>query len=64
MEAWKVLCNIHKKMSLSNILFIRHKFFMYKMQEGDDLLDHVNKMKAYAINMHACRYMWKMMMLA
>ena len=32
--------------NLSNILFVHHKFFTYKMQEGDDLLDHVNKVKA------------------
>jgi hypothetical protein len=36
-EAWKTLCNI---------LFIRHKFFTCKMQEGEDLLDHINKVKA------------------
>ena len=47
-EAYNVICNIHKKRSLSNILFIYLKFFMYKMKERDDLLDHVNKMKALA----------------
>jgi sarcosine oxidase delta subunit len=34
-------------MNLSNILFIRRKRFTCKMQEGDDLLDHVNKVKAF-----------------
>ncbi len=47
-EAWKTLCNIHKTRSLSNILFIRRKFFTCKMQEGEDLLDHINKVKALA----------------
>jgi len=47
-EAWKTLCNIHKTRSLSNILFICRKFFMCKMQEGEDLLDHINKVKALA----------------
>jgi hypothetical protein len=47
-EAWKILCNIHETKSLSNILFVRRKFFTCKMEEGDDLLDHVNKVKALA----------------
>jgi len=37
-EAWNTLCNIHETRSLSNILFIRRKFFTCKMQEGEDLL--------------------------
>ena len=47
-EAWKILCNIHKTRNLFNILFIRYKFFTCKMQEGNDLLDHINKVKAFA----------------
>ena len=47
-EAWKTLCNIHKTRSLSNILFIRRKFFTIKMQEGDDLLNHINQVKTLA----------------
>jgi hypothetical protein len=43
-EAW----NIHETRSLSNILFIHRKFFTCKMQEGEDLLDHINKVKALA----------------
>ncbi len=45
-EAWKTLCNIHEMRSLSNIFFIRHKFFRCQMQEWEDLLDHINKVKA------------------
>ena len=44
-EAWKILCNIYETNSLSNILFIRYKFFTYKMDKGDDLLVHVNKVE-------------------
>jgi hypothetical protein len=40
--------NIHETKSLSNILFIYHKLFMWKMQEGDDLLDHTNNVNAHA----------------
>jgi hypothetical protein len=47
-EAWKTLCNIHETWSLCNILFIRRKFFTCKMQEEQDLLDHINKVKALA----------------
>ena len=42
-ETWNTLSNIHEKMSLSNILFVRHKFFICKMQEGNDMLDHINQ---------------------
>ena len=47
-QAWATLCNIHETKSLSNILFLRRKFFTSKMQEEDDLLDHINKIKALA----------------
>ena len=45
-EAWKTLSNIHETKSLSNILFLRRKFFTIKMQEADDMLDHINKVKS------------------
>ena len=45
-EAWWTLCNIHKTKCLSNILFIRRKFCTIKMNEGDDILDHINKVKS------------------
>jgi hypothetical protein len=47
-EAWKTLCNIHETKSLSNILFIRRKFFTIKMDESDDILTHINKVKSLA----------------
>src|SRR5579875_408018 len=47
-EAWRVLCNIHETRSLSNILFLRRKFFTSKMEEGADLLEHINNIKALA----------------
>lgn len=47
-EAWKTLCNIHETKSLSNILFIRRKFFTIKMQEGDDMLTHINHVRDLA----------------
>ena len=47
-EAWRTLCNIHETKSLSNILFLRRKFFTIKMQEGDCMLEHINKVKSLA----------------
>ena len=47
-EAWETLCNIHKTKSLSNILFLRHKFFTIKMEEGTNILEHINKVKSLA----------------
>lgn len=52
-DAWQILCNIHEMRSLLNILSIHCKFFMCKMDKGDDLLDHINKIKALA-NQLAC----------
>lgn len=40
------LCNIHKTKSLSNILFICSKIFTCEMQKCDDLLGHINQVKA------------------
>lgn len=47
-EAWERLCNIHETKSLSNILFLRRKFLTIKMQDGDCMLDHINKVKDLA----------------
>ena len=47
-EARKILCNIYNTKKLSNILYVRRTFFTCKMQKDDDLLDHVNKVKAFA----------------
>ena len=47
-QSWKTLCNIHKTKSLSNILFIRRKFFTIKMDEDADIIDHINKVISLA----------------
>ena len=54
-EAWKALCNVHETKSLSNILFVRRKFFTIKMQEGDDLMAHINHVKSLADQLTASR---------
>lgn len=38
---------------MSNIIYIRQKFFVFKMQKDDNLLDHANKIKAFA-NLLVC----------
>ena len=45
---WAKLCNIHEAKSLANILFLRRKFFTIKIEEDDDMLAHINKVKALA----------------
>lgn len=45
-EAWKTLCNIYESKNLFNIIYISKKFFTCKMEEGKDLMTHVNKVKA------------------
>jgi hypothetical protein len=47
-EAWKTLCGIHETKGLANVLFLRRKFFTMKMQESDDLFQHINKVKTLA----------------
>ena len=52
-EAWKTLCGIHETKGLANVLFLRRKFFTMKMQESDDLLQHINKVKTLADQLEA-----------
>ncbi len=37
---------MHKTKTIGNKLFLRRKFFTIKMQEGEDLLGHINMVKA------------------
>lgn len=36
-EAWKTICNIYETKNLSNIIFIRRKFFTCKIQKDYNL---------------------------
>lgn len=47
-EVWKILCNIYETKNLSNFLFVRQNFFTYKIEIGDNLWTHVNKVKAFS----------------
>jgi hypothetical protein len=43
---------VHEDETIENKLFIRKKFFTIKMQEGEDLLVHINMVKARVDKLH------------
>jgi hypothetical protein len=47
-SAWEVLCGVHEAKTIGNKLFLRRRFFTIKMQQGDDMLVHINTVKALA----------------
>jgi len=47
-SAWEVLCGVHEAKTIGNKLFLRRRFFTIKMQEGDDMLVHINTVKSLA----------------
>jgi hypothetical protein len=44
----KTLCGVHEAKTIKNKLFLRRRFFTIKMQEGEDLLMHINMVTALA----------------
>uniref|UniRef100_A0AAV1U272 Uncharacterized protein n=1 Tax=Peronospora matthiolae TaxID=2874970 RepID=A0AAV1U272_9STRA len=47
-DAWSRLEGNYEKKSLANKLFLRRRFFTTMMDEGDDVLEHINKLKTLA----------------
>uniref|UniRef100_A0AAV1TJH6 DUF4219 domain-containing protein n=1 Tax=Peronospora matthiolae TaxID=2874970 RepID=A0AAV1TJH6_9STRA len=47
-DAWSRLEDHFEKKSLANKLFLRRRFFTTMMEEGDDVLEHINKLKTPA----------------
>jgi hypothetical protein len=47
-SAWDALCGVHEAKTITNKLFLQRRCFTIKMQEGDDMLVHINTMKALA----------------
>jgi hypothetical protein len=45
-NAWETLCGVHEAKTIGNKLFFLRRFFTIKMQEGEDLLVHINMVKA------------------
>uniref|UniRef100_H3HA76 CCHC-type domain-containing protein n=1 Tax=Phytophthora ramorum TaxID=164328 RepID=H3HA76_PHYRM len=52
-DAWSRLEGHFEKKSLANKLFLRRRFFTTMMDEGDDVLEHINKLKTLAEQLDA-----------
>ncbi|KAF1332328.1 Integrase catalytic core protein, partial [Globisporangium splendens] len=52
-DAWSRLEDHFEKKSLANKLFLRRRFFTAMMEEGDDVLAHINKVKTLAEQLDA-----------
>jgi hypothetical protein len=52
-SVWEALCDVHEAKTIGNKLFLRRRFFTIKMQEGDDMLVHINTVKALADQLHS-----------
>ena len=52
-DAWSRLEGHFEKKSLANKLFLRRRFFTTMMEEGDDVLSHINKLKTLAEQLDA-----------
>jgi hypothetical protein len=44
---WETLCDVHETKTIINKLFLQRRSFTIKMQEGEDLLAHINMVKAF-----------------
>jgi hypothetical protein len=45
-EIWEKLKEVHEPKGRQHRLFLRRKFFTMKMQEGDSMQEHINKIKS------------------
>jgi hypothetical protein len=54
-NASEVLCGVHESKTIGNNLSLRRRFFTIKMQEGDDMLMHINTVKALADQLHSIK---------
>ncbi|CAI5739329.1 unnamed protein product [Peronospora destructor] len=54
-DAWSRLEGHCEKKSLANKLFFRRRFFTAKMDEGDDVLQHINKLKTLTEQLDAVK---------
>ncbi|KAF1318440.1 Gag-pol polyprotein, partial [Globisporangium splendens] len=52
-DAWSKLEAHFEKKSLANKLFLRRRFFTTMMEDGDDVLQHINKLKTLAEQLDA-----------
>jgi hypothetical protein len=47
-SVWEAPCGAHETKTIGNKVFLRKIFFTIKMQEGNDMLVHINTVKALA----------------
>jgi hypothetical protein len=47
-NVWETLWGVHKAKTIENKLFLQRRFFTIKMQEGENLLAHINMVKVLA----------------
>jgi len=52
-SAWETLCGVHEGKTIKNKSFLQRRLFTIKMQEGEDLLVHINMVKALADQLHS-----------
>lgn len=52
-QAQRIAKGHFEKKSLANKLFLRRRFFTTMMEEGDDVLRHINKLKTLAEQLEA-----------
>jgi hypothetical protein len=52
-SAWEALYGVHETKTIGNKLFLRRRFFTIKMQEGNDMLVHINTVKALAYQLRS-----------
>ena len=52
-DAWSKLVDHFEKKSLANKLFLRRRFFTTMMEDGDDVLSHINNLKTLAEQLKA-----------
>jgi hypothetical protein len=52
-NVWEILCGVHKAKTIGNKLFLQRRFFTIKMQEGENLLVHINMVKALADQLYS-----------
>jgi len=54
-SAWEAFCGVHEAKTIGNKLFLRRRFFTIKMQKGNDMLVHINTVKALVDQLHSIK---------
>ncbi len=57
---WETFCGVHEAKTIENKLFFQRRFFTIKMQEGEDLLAHINMVKVFVDQLRSIEVRLKM----